>query len=123
MCLFVKKKGRTDSDIICYKVGIPMENGITSPYMGFPFLFNKEYVDEAPEELQELEEKRACISSGYFHSFGDKKRAEKEANDLNRGYGGSITFKIYRAIIPKDTEYYEGMLYDMCSKKLKILND
>lgn len=123
MCLFAKKKSRADSDIICYKVGIPMENGITSPYMGFPFLFNKEYTDEAPEGLQELEGKKFCVSSGFFHSFGDKKRAEKEANDLIRGYGGSIIFKVYRAIIPKGTEYYEGILYDMCSKKIKILND
>ena len=91
--------------------------------MGFPFLFNKEYTDEAPEGLQELEGKKFCVLSGFFHSFGDKKRAEKEVNDLIRGYGGSIIFKVYRAIIPKGTEYYEGVLYDMCSKKLKILND
>lgn len=66
MCLFAKKKSQADSDIICYKVGIPMENGMTSPYMGFPFLFNKEYVDEAPEELQELEGKKLVYQVDFF---------------------------------------------------------
>lgn len=124
MCLTSKEKTPSTSthDIQCYKILIPVGCKLFTPYRDFLFPVGEVVVDEVNKEPSE------CfgflmIEGGYFHSYKSLSAAKKTAEELKRKAPKGKVPKIYNAIIPANTEYYEGQFEDICSKALKVTDE
>ena len=85
MCLYSKQKVPliADKDIECYKILIPVDGKLITPYRDFVFSTNSIVEDEAEEHIDELFGTTE-ISSGFFHSFRTKERVLEEIKTLQR---------------------------------------
>lgn len=124
MCLVSEKKTPSTStnDIKCYKILIPVGGKLFTPYRDFLFSVGEVVVDKVDKEPSE------CfgflmIESGYFHSYRNLNAAKKEVEKLKRKISKGKVPKIYNAIIPTGTEYYEGQYEDICSKALQVIDE
>lgn len=124
MCLVSEKRNpyTSDKDILCYKILIPVRDKLITPYRDF--VFNKDIVvnDKADEKIVEISEGYFMIESGYFHALTSLQKAKETLNTIHRKQK-IRTYKIYKAIVPKDTPYYTGQFEDICSKSLKIIEE
>lgn len=124
MCLVSEKRNPyiSDKDILCYKILIPVRDKLITPYRDF--VFNKDIVvnDEAEEKIVEINKGYFMIESGYFHALTSLQKAKETLNTIHRKQK-IRTYKIYKAIVPKDTHYYTGQFEDICSKSLKIIEE
>ena len=121
MCLYSKQKVPliADKDIECYKILIPVDGKLITPYRDFVFSTNSIVEDEAEEHIDEIFGTTE-ISSGFFHSFRTKERVIEEIKILQRKLPKSTKLKVFKAIVPKCSAYYIGQRFDMCSKALII---
>lgn len=124
MCLISEKKTPSTStnDIKCYKILIPAGGKLFTPYRDFLFPVGEVVVDKVDKEPSE------CfgvlmIEGGYFHSYKNLQAAKKKVEELKRKVLKGKVLKIYNAVIPANTEYYEGQLEDICSKALKVTDE
>lgn len=124
MCLVSEKRNpyTSDKDILCYKILIPVRDKLITPYRDF--VFNKDIVvnDEAEEKIVEINKGYFIVESGYFHALTSLQKAKETLNTIHRIVRNK-DFKIYKAIVPKDTPYYTGQFEDICSKSLKIIEE
>lgn len=124
MCLISEKKTPSTStnDIKCYKILIPAGGKLFTPYRDFLFPVGEVVVDKVDKEPSE------CfgvlmIEGGYFHSYKNLQAAKKKVEELKRKVLKGKVLKIYNAVIPATTEYYEGQFEDICSKALQIVDE
>lgn len=124
MCLVSEKKTPSTStnDIKCYKILIPVGGKLFTPYRDFLFPVGEVVVDEVDKEPSE------CfgflmIEGGHFHSYKSLNAAKKKVGELKRKVPKGKVLKIYNAVIPANTEYYEGQFEDICSKALKVTDE
>lgn len=124
MCLISEKKTPSTStnDIKCYKILIPVGGKLFTPYRDFLFPVGEVVVDKVDKEPSE------CfgvlmIEGGYFHSYKSLSAAKKNVEELKRKVPKGKVLKIYNAVIPTNTEYYEGQFEDICSKALKVTDE
>ena len=128
MCLFSNQKKKiAKEDIICYKIVDKLtDNHYMTPFQHMNVSLNTEYVDTTPENDDLLTFKQ--IKGGYYHSFKDKDNALKYIQDFGSGAC------VLKGIIPKGSEYYEGIfifyynipsdfLSAYASKKIKYIEE
>lgn len=124
MCLVseIKTPSTSTYDIKCYKILIPIGDKLFTPYRDFLFPVGEVVVDPVNKEPSE------CfgflmIKGGHFHSYKSLSAAKKKVEELKRKVPKGKVLKIYNALIPSNTEYYEGQFEDICSKVLKITDE
>lgn len=124
MCLVSEKRNPyiSDKDIQCYKILIPKGDKLVTPYRDFVFNIGNVFNDKADENITEISERHFIVESGYFHALTSLQRAKETLNTIHRKVKDK-TYKIYKAVIPKDTPYYTGQFEDICSKSLKIVEE
>lgn len=124
MCLVSENKVPliSTNDIKCYKILIPIGNKLFTPYRDFPFPISEVVVDKVDKEPTEFFG-FIVIEGGYFHSCKSLNAAKKKVAELKRKIPKGNVLKIYNAVIPINTKYYEGRSEDICSKALKIIDE
>lgn len=122
MCLYSEQKVPmvARENIVCYKILIPVNGKLVTPYRDFIFNTNVVTKDEAEEHIGEIFGKTE-VSSGYFHSFTTKERVLEEIKVIQRKAPKGTTIKVFKVIIPEGTLYYVGQRDDICSKALIIV--
>lgn len=110
-----------DSDISCYKILVPVSSSnYITPYRDFSFPLNTIITDSAEEHIVEVFG-MTMIESGYFHTFNSKERVLEEIEILRRK-SPKMKLKVFKAIIPKGSNYYVGLRSDLCSSSLMIID-
>ena len=124
MCLISETKTPSTSiyDIKCYKILIPVDGKLFTPYRNFLFSIDEVVVDKVDKKPSEYFG-FLMIEGGYFHSYKSLEAAKKKVEELKRKAPKGKVLKIYNAVIPTNTEYYEGQFEDICSKALKITDE
>lgn len=121
MCLFSEKKEPeiANRDIECYKILVPIGDQLYTPYRKFPFPTNTIVEDENKANIVEL---FGCymIEEGFFHVHTLRESIIEEIKYIQRKRK-QLKLKVYKAIIPKGSQYYIGQRGDLCTKALKIL--
>lgn len=122
MCLVTKQPTPIvcTQDIEVFKVLVPSNGHLYSPYRDFYYPLNKVLADKSKEDIH------SCfgyylIESGYFHSCVDLEGAKLLQFKLLHAM--KIKSKIYKGIIPKGTPIYYGEQKDICSKSLKVIEE
>lgn len=130
MCLYTKQNNPNiaQDDIIVCKVMLVWKDGsIHSPYqqLSTNWELNELYINSQEISTREywgwIE-----LSKGFYHSYQNELACQDLVNYLNRKIkrtNNSHEVKIYKAIIPKGTEYYIGQRSDFCSRAIIIKDD
>ena len=114
MCLKVRGKFKVaKKDIVCYKVlevRIDDNNSLRSAYNSeYKWELNKLMSPEKTllnrEEFKKNVLREKEVTYGMLHTFKNKKRAFKLANELSNTY---YPCQVHKCIIPKGTEYIKG---------------
>lgn len=118
MCLKVRGKFKVaKKDIVCYKVievWTDDNNSLHSPYRStFKWELNKlmspvENLTISREGFKKNVLRNKQVTYGMLHSFKNKRRAIKLANELSSTC--YFPFQVHKCIIPKGTEYIKGRL-------------
>lgn len=131
MCLLIQGNRRiAKEDIICYKVLAEWRNISTLKIVSIASLFHQgnkwELGVEQTAERAVPRWFKDQIEDGYFHSykFQDSARTEKLWRYSDSGVS-SMTFGVYKCIIPKGSPYYYGIHSGgnegYASKRLKVM--
>ena len=119
MCLYsnLKYPHTADEDIIVYKI---LDENLRSPYQDFQYELNKEYINEDKKEI--IDDFYIAVGSGYFHAFRTLKLAIERIKYICAWK--KIKFKIFKAIIPKDSQYYINLHNEeICGDRIKIIEE
>lgn len=124
MCLFTNRKTPyiAKEDIIIYKVVCTNSNGIyESFYARFPYKLGVEYEQHEDFTIEEVPflyyGTKYIISKGWFHSYIDYFHTFMEYNSIIKDV------VIVKGIIPKGSEYYRGVGGEICSRKIKLIEE
>ena len=133
MCLYTKQLEPkiAEEDIEVSKI-LKKQNGRwVTPYRNYPVKFNevmeaesiytKEYLLN-PYNYKIVYEYRE-ITEGFFHSNNTDEVIKEFQIAHSREKKKCPEVKVFKAIIPKGSEYYVGVRTDICSTKLIILNE
>ena len=121
MCLLIKgSRKKAIEDIPCYKVLRKYNKMLVSP---FQFFVTQDYnvvwkVNETKTDTRKGKRNNGQIGEGYFHSYENFVDAMACLNVIPM-----VPMKIFKAIIPKGTWYYEGYVNGdpgYASKSLRI---
>lgn len=126
MCLVINadehpnlKTKVADKDIVCYKVLSKDKNGdyCSLCYNRKKWIVGKEYSNHGKQGVYFNN-----VHEGFYHSYMNKKDAEKHVHELPYRCG-----HVAECIIPKGTRYYfgwfrEGNTFNYASRKLKVVN-
>lgn len=131
MCLISKTNipSKTSSSIECYKVLEVTKDELFSPYIGFRFELNKIYnSNEDTINLEKYTDNKYFVEGGFFHSCKNVNQAKRIISELHsilrrNKTSGAKVYKIFKAEIPIDTEFFEGQYEDIASKSLKIIEE
>lgn len=124
MCLISETKTPLTStyDLKCYKILIPVDGKLFTPYRDFCFPIDEVVVDKVDKKSSEYFG-FLMIEGGHFHSYKSLEAAKKKVEELKRKVPKGKVLKIYNAVIPTNTEYYEGQFEDICSKALRVIDE
>lgn len=117
MCLTSKdgKRFIAERDIECYKL---LDKDLKPPYQPkFQYKLGEVVSDDKEERISEHFNVH-LVEAGFLHSYQTHRRAYETTRyslELRTKYS------VYKAVIPKGSEYMVGMLGDYCSKQLKII--
>lgn len=121
MCLIVKDcRKKATEDITCYKVLLNYNDSLASPCT-FGDIHNHTCwnVGETKTDTNKGKRNKNMVEGGYFHSFNTIESAMRMVLDFP-----SAPLKIFKAIIPQGTLYYEGVCFGCdlgyASKSLRI---
>lgn len=102
-----------DHDIVCFKALEYLDGKLTSPfYKGCRWEVGRKKTNRHP-----IPSIRGIVRGGHYHAY-------KNCKDALRSKGLREHWKIYKAIIPKGTKYFEGIdsngVSGYASKSLKL---
>lgn len=127
MCLSkISIKKIAEEDIICYKIVLKTgTNQYETPFQCMKVSLNTEYVDTTPTNDNLVDLSVNEINGGYYHSFKNKDNVLEYSHHFN----GAVC--VLKGIIPKGSEYYEGVYTSICigylpayaSKKIKYIEE
>lgn len=125
MCLATKTNTPSIStnDIDCYKILIPVGGKLITPYRDFLFPVGEVVTDEVEAPEPKSFGNVYLIEAGYFHAYDNIKSAKKLQEGFRRKASKRIEFKVFKAIIPAGTPYFQNEFGDICSKSLKIVEE
>ena len=112
-------------DMTCYKVLEKHNTKYTSPFMGKTYKVPSEVEDDGEEDVEELhfDIKKTAVKGGFIHSFTSLYAALGLRNKFQQTIVSS-DFVVVKCIIPKGTRFYESSSeYDICSKKIKLIEE
>lgn len=117
MCLVTKEKDpiKSSHSIECYKV---LTIKMLSPYRDYKYTVGGVTEDTEEESVKPIFDVY-IVEKGYLHSYKTLDEAKKLVDKFKR----ICKCKIYKAEIPEDTLFYEGMMNDYCSKALKLIEE
>ena len=128
MCLTTKDKKLqiAINDIPCYKILLRDEKGnFHSPYYPMKWEVGKTYINTEVgiEDVFPTHEYKD-IYNGYYHTYNSLEGCVINAETDYRA--SSVHYYVFKAIIPKGSEYYMGKhsaySYGYASKQLKLTN-
>lgn len=127
MCLSkISEKKIAEEDIVCYKIVHKFtDKHYRTVFQGMKIFLNTEYVDTTPKDDDSIGLTISEINGGYYHTFKDKNKALKYSQ-----YFGAAAC-VLKGIIPKGSEYYEGVYISIyqgnlsayASKKIKYIEE
>lgn len=147
MCLFITtlkgtypKAKKAETDIVCYKMvkvakGRQGEEIIASPFMNSKtIVWNSGEVKKASRLIrprpsllyQQFNLTVYGVGAGYLHSYKDLRTANWSLRAFDNN---NNQYKIYKAVIPEGTVYYEGghsstlQFEGYASRKLKLIEE
>lgn len=149
MCLFITtpkgtypKAKKAETDIVCYKIvkitkGPQGEEMIVSPFNKAVWNLGKvkkasRLIRSRPSLLyQQLDSTVYGVGAGYLHSYKDLETANRVLRTFAFVKIYVKQYKLYKAVIPEGTVYYEGDHGDGCinqyegyaSRKLKLIEE
>lgn len=126
MCLATKTNTPSISanDIDCYKILIPVGGKLITPYRDFLFPVGEVVTDEVEAPEPKSFGNVYLIEAGYFHAYDNLRSAMRKRSELMRRlFNKKTEFKVFKAILPAGTPYFQNEFGDICSKSLKIVEE
>lgn len=124
---------KAKEDIECYKVlfleeGVDVENNLHSPLYGeMSWEIGKLYKDDKFVPLSSGQKQNGFFTVSFSNRVQYGYHTYKHLNGALNLIGGTHGYKIFKAIIPEDSQYFEGWVngaYDIfgyASNQLKLI--
>ena len=129
MCLYLKssKVRIAKEDIICYKFLVKEVGSYFTPYQSSLIEVGK-LIEDTESLMIEKTSKRDfnfILYGGMFHTFKDIEAARKDVRWFANNMSRVNEYVIFKCIIPKGTEYYEGTFeaYKCYASKKLIISE
>lgn len=130
MCLYTHQDSPNiaqENIVVCKVLVVWTDGSLHSPYQQLEtnWEFDKIYINSEPIEYKEYWGYKE-FGKGFYHSYQNElacKDLIKYFNRKKEKLKANYEIRIYKAIIPKGTEYYTGQRSDICSQAIIIKND